>query len=208
MSKLNVIKNALESNPDVVIIQTAEESYLSQEYSPHRRLYDHHFEFFVVPKQGLFVASELQAFMCGLVPGLEPSEGLDFLVGGVKKDRLLLGYLGFEEEFGEERVRIERVQTITDEELLKERSYAADFISGKKVGYTEETFKYKRRILIEPFPNEALARRIIGLGDNNNFLPNWHSIPLYRGLHLAKNIPLKELRKYQPKQGLLQRLFR
>ena len=149
MSKLSIVKQSLETNPEVVIAKVFENNYL-----PGRNGYwSHTMDFWVAPKNGLYTAEELQEFMMGLVPeGLEPTSKDDFRKYDKKSD-LSLGKLYFDEDIGQEKVT--RICTLTDEDLLN----VSGFVDGQRT--IEESRPYQRRTWVRPFPNEALVEDLL-----------------------------------------------
>ena len=152
MSKLKIVRQALETNPDVVLVNADERNYL-----PGRSgFFCHTVDYWVAPKNGLYTADELQAFMMELVPNLEPTCKDDFRQYSKNGD-LGFGKLYFDEKVGQGRRITKRILTLTDEELLN----VAGFVDGKQTIDKDVTEEYTRRIWVKPFPNEAFARDIL-----------------------------------------------
>ena len=149
MSKLTIVRQSLETNPEVVITKVFEKSYL-----PGRDgFWSHTMDFFVAPKNGLYTAEELQKFMMGLVPeGLQPTCKDDFSQYDQNSD-LSLGKLYFDEDIGQEKVT--RICTLTDEQLFN----VSKFINGQRT--IEESRAYQRRTWVRPFPSESLVRDLL-----------------------------------------------
>lgn len=149
--KLAKVKQALNGNDDVVIVNAEEKIYL-----PERNgAWSHTVAFWVAPKRGLYTADELQNFMMKLIPNLEPSSKDDF-----KEDpyKITFGRLYFDEKIGEERVTTKRVITLTDKHLF---DVACGFPGGKKTIETDEVFDYRRRVWVRLYPNERFARDVL-----------------------------------------------
>lgn len=159
MSKLTIVRQALETNPDVTIVNVDEKNYLPERQGS----FSHIVDFCVVPKCGLYRADELQAFMIGLVPNLEPTVKNDFYRYSDIQDfgkyayNLVFGELYFDEMIGEERIDTKRILTLTDEELLN----VSGFVDGKRTIDVTEKLLLLRRTLVRPYPNEAIARDIL-----------------------------------------------
>ena len=148
MSKLTIVRQVLETNPEVVIVNTDERNHL-----PDRLGFCHTVDYRIAPKNGLYTADELQEFMVSLVPeGLEPTMKDDFYQHG-KGGLLNFGKLYFDEKIGEERIT--RICTLTDEELLN----VSGFVDGRRT--IEETHPYTRRTWVRPFPNERFIRDVL-----------------------------------------------
>ena len=151
MSKLTIIRQSLETNPEILIAKVFEENYL-----PERKGHlSHTIDFWVAPKNGLYTAVELQAFMMCLIPEeLEPTYKDNFLhLHHDRKSDLIFGKLYFDENIGQEKVT--RICTLTDEELLN----TSKFINGQRI--IEESQPYQRRIGVRPFPSEAFVEDIL-----------------------------------------------
>ena len=144
MSKLTVVRQSLEANPDVVIVHVDD-----QKYFPNKDGYwSQKVDYIVAPRRRLYTADELQEFMMGLVPDLQPTSVDSFRQYG---NTLRFGLLYFDEKVGEE----ERVLTLTAEDLLN--SNTSDFVNGKRTS-TEDLL---RRTWVRPYPNKAFARDVI-----------------------------------------------
>lgn len=178
MSKLTIVRQSLETNPEVVIAKVFENNYL-----PRRNGYwSHTMDFCVAPKNGLYTAEELQEFMMSLVPkGLQPTCRDDFRQYDENSD-LSLGKLYFDEDIGQEKVT--RICTLTDEELLN----VSGFVNGQRT--IEESRPYQRRTWVSPFPSKALVYDL-----------------LEGKLSSEYSVRPEELRRYQPRffQGLVGR---
>lgn len=184
MIKLTIVRQSLETNPNVVIAKVHDRGY---SFNPNNL--NHIVEFLVAPKKGLYTADGLQVFMMGLIPkGLEPTCIDDFYQSNKKTD-LCLGRLYFDEQIGQERIT--RICILTDEELLNDERLLKvfEFVNGQKT--IEETEPYQRRIFVRPFPNESLVRDYLEERSGFGF-----------------RVTPKELRRYQPQQNILQRLLR
>jgi len=186
MSKLEIVRKALETNPLVVIVNTETINYL-----PDRQGYFcHTVDYWVAPKNGLYTADELQAFMVGLVPDLTPTQKDNFRQD-TKDSDLSFGKLYFDEKVGEERRITKRILTLNDNEL-----FGADgFIDGKQTIDEEVIEDYTRRVWVCPFPSERFVRDVLDEKLKNSE---------YR-------VSPSDLRNYLPKQpsqpNLLQRLI-
>ena len=193
MSKLNIVKSALESNPNVVIIMSDE---YRENLFPYRVKFPNgidqgynilsgqFFDFRVAPKNGLYTLAELQSFMLGLVPALEPTARDDFRQ---YQSMFWCGGLRFEEIIGYEKVSTKRIQTLTDEGLLG--AYKS-FVDGKRIVDAEDTIMYARGILVGVYPDKEFAQDVC------------------EGKIKESNpVSLKELKRYQHGRGLLQRIF-
>jgi|SRR3989344_6426080 len=144
MSKLTVVRNSLEANPDVVIVRVNDIKYF-----PNRDgFWSQKVDYIVAPRKGLYTPDELQSFMMSLVPdGLVPTSVDSFQEYG---NTLRFGVLYFDEKVGKE----ERTLTLTDDELLN--ANIPHFGNGKKI--TEDLL---RRTWVRPYPNEAFARDVV-----------------------------------------------
>ena len=174
MSKLTVIKQALESNPKTLLVGITPVDYLSiggGSYYPKTRgsawdefdewIKSQIYRIVVAPKNGLYTAQELQAFMVGLVPNLEPRYKRDFQES---KDGLELGYLFYQEEIAKERRFVRREITLTDKE-----TQVYNFKNNRWIGAPPhwpikriDEISHIREIDLRPYPNEDFARRNVG----------------------------------------------
>ena len=146
MSKLSLVRQALEHNPRVLIGKVMEKNHL-----PRRDGYwSHTVDFLVAPHGGLYTAAELQEFMMSLVPqGLETT-CLDSFHDYPDLSAMNFGKLYFDEDIGNEEIT--RVCTITDPDLLNE----GGFVNGKRT--IQEEKPYQRRTWIRPFPNLKIIK--------------------------------------------------
>lgn len=146
MDELKIIKEALESNPGVVIIDVPETIY------PPEKGIIHIVTYYVAPKNGLYTADELQAFMTGLVPGLEPKYKLDF---EQTARSIKLGRIYFDEKIGEKKTATTEIISL----VHKEPSRIGELVPRQKNYNTIE--EYMRRIWIMPTPSETIGRDFI-----------------------------------------------
>lgn len=116
-------------------------------------------EYWVAPKIGLYTPEELQRFMMGLVPDVEPTEITDFSYSE-PADCLRCGILTFDEKIGLGVTFTTVIEEITDNELVDCREFTSckrEFIDHG----ADVTKAYIRRILVIPFPDEAIARSFL-----------------------------------------------
>lgn len=185
MSKLTIIRQSLETNPEVVIVSVSEMRNFDSPYS-----FNNAIDFMVAPKKGLYTIDELQAFMIELIPkGLEPTNKEDFYKDNFFKDdrknEINLGRLYFDEDLGQEKIT--RICTLTDEELLKDERLLKwyKFVNGQRT--IEETIPYQRRTVVKLFPSVDFVKDIL------------EERLLYSEYHVTQ----EEFKRYQP--GLIQR---
>lgn len=96
MSKLEIIKEALKNNPNVVIAYTS--SNQTNDFCEMDHLHPRKdIKYLVAPKDGLYTADKLQNFMMELIPDLDPGEKKDF---SNLLDVLNFGKLCFYDEVG------------------------------------------------------------------------------------------------------------
>jgi len=171
MSKLSTLRQALVSNPKVVIVGEPMAEYLSTgggSYYPETRhtswswdgfdrwIISQTYRFVVAPKGGLYTAKELQKFMMGLTNDLKPAYVKDFIEA---IDNLEFGYLLYKEEIAEEKRFVTRRIELTDKE-----AEFSNFKDGLWVGAPPnwpvdvvEDISHIREIFIMPYPNEIIA---------------------------------------------------
>ena len=176
MSKLTVVREALESNPDVVIVDVIEQNYFPGKVG----WWSHTIDYRVAPKTGLYTADELQAFMLGLVPDLEPTTKDPFQSYLKQLD---FGKLYFDETIG---ATVQGTLTLTDEEFLGDKDLVdrLGLVDGKTTIDKNVTEEYERRTFVKLYPNEAVARDIINHKLNAIGAEHW--------------IALKDLKSYNP----------
>ena len=145
MTKLEVIRTALQLNPDVVIVDEVEKNYLPEKDG----FWSHTIDFLVAPREGLYTVSKLDEFMLELVPQLEPS-AVDYFSQHDSKDHLHFGKLYFDEEIGE--VKTTKIITLTDMNLKGHVEIFPD-----KDPINEYSFDDKGNLVIEGV--EDLRRR-------------------------------------------------
>lgn len=184
MSKLKIVREALETNPDIVIANIDIRIHLPNPVG----YFCHTIDYWVAPKKGLYEVDDLQAFMMGLIPrGLEPTS-IDYFHQYDKKSDLVFGKLYFDESVGEQRTITKRILTLYDEELFDSEG----FVDGKRVIDEDKIEEYKRRIWVYPFPSKTFVRDVLS---KKLEFGNFRATP-------------KELEEYKPgTPDLLQRLI-
>lgn len=100
MSKLKTIREALQSNPNVVIIDLSEKTF------PLEKGVVNLVNYFIAPRSGLYTVDELRNFMTNLIPGLEPTHKQDFEQGG---NSIRLGRMYFDEKVGEKKQTLQKL---------------------------------------------------------------------------------------------------
>ncbi len=141
MSKLNLVRQALTTNPDIVIIHTEELNDLetggrypkTDERWPHitysqslpDRLGAQLVSFYVAPKKPLYSIKELQAFMLSLTPNLAYDAKEDFFE---RENYMNFGWLGYDDKIGEYTETRERVLKLIEEDMFDKPG----FIHGVK----------------------------------------------------------------------------
>lgn len=162
MSKFETVKKALETNPEVILVNMDLKNYFPERDGYFTQTAD----IYVAPKQGLFTGDELQEFMEGLIPGLKPTSVDRF---HQYNDSLDFGKLYFDEKIGEERVVIKRTHTMTDPEFTStfdvkdnglENVYGLNE-QGILVIDTDKTEAHERRTWVRPFPTEKFAKDVL-----------------------------------------------
>lgn len=142
MSKLTLVRMALQNNPKIMIVGAPERNHL-----PDRsECWSHTMDLYVAPRVGVYEAEELQAMMMSLVPGLEPTRKDDFR--DCDHD-IEFGKLYFDEVIGTEYVRREIV--LSDEELFS----TSGFTDGKLI--IENVLQVQRRTWVSLFPDVEIA---------------------------------------------------
>lgn len=146
MDKLTLIRNALETNPNIVIVNVEEYNYLP-DYLPERdRKWSHVVNFIIAPQKGVYNADHLRELMMNLVPDIEFSIMRDF---GAHVDVMNFGGLYFEEIIGEENIT--RKITLTDPKLFNTQG----FQDGEQI--IENRERLLRSIGILMYPDTEIA---------------------------------------------------
>lgn len=165
MSELRVVREALQGNPNIVIVDAPEINYL-----PGRNgLWSHIVDFYVAPHKGLYTAPELQTLMVSLVPELRPINQDDFYES---VHEIGFGRLCFDEVIGTENIR--REITLTDKDMFP----ADDPTRGRWV--VERTEDIWRRIWVRLFPNAKIAAA--ALKGKHELQIFRRELPQYRGI--------------------------
>lgn len=101
VEKMQVVVDSLRSNPDVVVVGAHESTHLfTGEWPNPIGYWSRTLDIFTHPKEPIYKADELNEFMFGLVPELEPTTS-DKFRGGNHHDRTLeLGKLYYDEHIG------------------------------------------------------------------------------------------------------------
>lgn len=98
VEKMQVVVDSLRSNPDVVVVGGFERNYLQTGEWPHPSGgWSRTLDIYTHPKKPIYDADDLNDFMFGLVPELEPTCSDRFLGG---KRELELGKLYYDESIG------------------------------------------------------------------------------------------------------------
>lgn len=146
MSKLTTIKQALETNALVDVVEELRMESLPSVAHPHHQGW---VIYRVAPKVGLYSVKDLQAFMLSLVPGMEPSSKDDFYEGNYANHGTYLrfGKLVFAEAVGQ--------MTICRKLVLTDDDYKA--AAGKEIIEVEETLQITRAIFIHVYPSREIS---------------------------------------------------
>lgn len=151
MSKLNTIKQHLETVPSAVVV--TESTYENGSSFSEALLRGNIgkieiVDYVVAPKKGLYTAGELQTFMMDIVPSTLTPDVLNHF--RADEEFLYLGSLGFTDKLAEEQITGQRAVRVIDEDLKKsfvDRTYPFNVIQS-----------YDRHISIRVFPDETIAR--------------------------------------------------
>lgn len=177
MDKLTTVRDALEANPDIVIVDVRDYNYI-----PERDGYwSHTVDFIVAPKKGIYSADKLQELMITLVPALNPTTTDKFRQWDWE---MAFGKLYFDEEVGTEEIAINRKITLTDEKLFSMEG----FQNGQRTIEVHKKEPLRRRTWVRLYPNVEIA--LLAL----------------KGIH-EHNIPPNELRKWKYSRGGIPRLL-
>ncbi len=155
MSKLVVIREALEKNPDIILVGPKEEKSLGEVYD--RGDLNSHVNYGVAPKNSIYSISKLNEWFKNLIPALNPNNYLPFQLFD-EDERIHIGFLRFDEEVGYAKTFIKRVERITDKDFLKNLE---GFKNGIRVREEEREFNLERIICIHGCPNKELAERAL-----------------------------------------------
>lgn len=154
-SKLEIIKNSLEkrAEKDITITNVEEKENFSEVW----KAWNHLIEYWLAPKEGKFLAKELQEVILGLVPGLKNeiySSNIN-LEQNLRNAEFFLhtNQIVYSEKIGEEKTVTNKEITITDKELMNKYG----FTNGKKLIKHSVTSPLIRKISIRLFPNKELA---------------------------------------------------
>lgn len=102
VEKMQVVVDSLRSNPDIVVVGGFERNYLESRQWPHPNGYwSRTLDIYTHPVKPMYDGDELNDFMFGLVPELEPTCSDRFRGGkGRKENGLELGKLYYDESIG------------------------------------------------------------------------------------------------------------
>jgi len=95
---MQVVVDSLRANPDVVVVGAFESNNLSSGEWPGSH-WNRSLDIYTHPKDPLYTADELNRFMGGLVPELQPSCS-DLFSGGTRGEDLAVGILYYDEVIG------------------------------------------------------------------------------------------------------------
>ncbi|MFA5887555.1 MAG: hypothetical protein WC852_02500 [Candidatus Nanoarchaeia archaeon] len=182
MSKLSIVRQTLEEKAIIV--------HVEEENIPLNLCmgWPHKVDFYIAPKEPLYKADELNAFMDSLIPDMEPSYKTYFKQ---EKEALITGALCFDEKIGELRTKYERFITITDMDMIKNCEWA----NGKFLIDSIEQRDYMRRISVRPYPNAEIIEEVL-----HHNLPRWKiEMELIMEYHDKRNFLLKLLSRLSHK---------
>src|SRR3989344_8448757 len=172
MSKLTIVRQALERNPDIDVVNVLDSINIQTiSYPSDLGGWAHTVIYAVSPKRGLYTAEELQRFMDCLIPGVEPTTRDDFRE---EHEKLLFGKLYFDEEIGPVRRTI--TLELSDEELKD-----ADGFDGKRTVSDDIYEGHMRRIWVSPYPNEIIARESLRADSSVKYAITQEDLARYRG---------------------------
>ncbi|NQV91917.1 hypothetical protein HQ489_05585 [Candidatus Woesearchaeota archaeon] len=194
MGILKTIEDALQANPNVVIVHR-EESTKDSMSSLYRET-----DFYIVPREGLYTARELQEFMMGLV-SLETERVNDFSesVSNHREDFMELGDVQYQNRIGSKIKKTETNYVLDDEDMPP----FEDFVEGKKTVEEESQFDIFRSVMIHVFPDLEMANKPGRIPPLNPDIPNELSsgdkIEISNARHLAEMyVSVEELIPYRP----------
>ena len=157
MNKLSVVRQTLEEK---AIIAHVEEENIPLDLC---MCWPHKINFYIAPKEPLYKADELNAFMDSLFPGIELSYKAYFRQ---EKEALFTGAFCIDEQLGYSVTRIEKDIILEDKELAKT-------IEKEKLhSFNVDTRDYMRRIIVRPYPNKEIIEEML-----HHNLPRW-KIPM------------------------------
>ena len=187
MVKIKQIREALESNPNVIIVgkpkitnDLRKEKYLGGTGPSYSfTAYDEFYR--IAPKNGLYTLVELQSFTRNLFPEIDQKFINNFYLerGGWSRKRLrrdlYLAMLSFREKIGEERRVTQRSISLDDKELLKD---VDGFENGGIEIRVEKMIPYEKVLHLWVYPDERLARDVLER-DVGVAIP-WRTVQKYR----------------------------
>lgn len=149
MSKLTIVRDALQANPDVLILEVEEKTHLPNPDG----FWTHTMNFITAPTVGIYTAEALQAFMLGLVP-LEVSSQDNFRSWSGNME---FGKLYFDETIGTDTT----IQTIVinDPDVTLPDSYVDGKLTINQGGVASKDLH--RRTWVRVYPDQDYARRAI-----------------------------------------------
>jgi len=162
MSKLKIIRDALESRKDTITLFEEHKSF--GEDCSGGLVHDAHWvHYAVAPKTPTYSISKLNAWFESLIPNyhsLNPDIQEKFRFLNIDKGHLYLGFLRFDEAgLGYTNTVTTRIIRITDEDFLKN-------LKGFKEGLKVTTEEIKdvglgRMIIIQGCPNKEIAEGVL-----------------------------------------------
>lgn len=153
-TQLELIRKALENNPDISIVHVKDDNYLPglNKYGA----FNHVVGFYVASRNGdATTAEKLQELMMSIIPeGVKPVKIVDFKdASGV----IWVGQLFFEEEIGMEVVHRELV-------LVDEDGFEPAGFVGKKMTINQ-TNRLRRSVWIKVYPTTEVADIVLSKED-------------------------------------------
>ena len=148
MSKLEIVRKALEENPLIIIAGVEDRNYL-----PGKSGYwSHTINFFIAPKNPIYSIRRLQEFLSNLIPVslVIPTQDDEFRDEG---PFLSFGKLYYDEDIGTETIQHEI--KLTEEGLIPPEKLE----NGKLV--LNRTERIQRRTWVSLYPNFDLAKNAI-----------------------------------------------
>jgi hypothetical protein len=164
VSELRTILDTFESRSDINLIHRSTDTLFADylrnklpEIPGNFGIMHDSYVFWIAPKQGIYTVDELQEFMMGLFPELEPKQ----MEPVTQTSRYMkAGSLFFYEVAAESVVRLEI--TVFDEEL---------YANGKETVKKEDTISHTRSMRVVVFPHQDVGRYVLAEGCGYGNIP-------------------------------------
>lgn len=138
--KMQIVVDSLRANPEIVIVGGYERNYLKTvEWPTPNGFWSRTLDIYTYPVRPTYDADELNEFMLGLVPELEPTRSDRFHGGDRRDDNLSLGVLYYDESIGTAALSA-TVQLNTGMSVVTADTLAPEWTTSRTLDLSQRTW--------------------------------------------------------------------